>query len=328
MYNITGWSGGGRRPLSYNLMPGQFRNTRVNVFQNNTIINNNIGAFGGCYDYGDCGCGGGSNKMSWMDWTIAGSMLLNTLTQIGTCFWGGGGGGGAEKAKADAPDLTSLKADAAAYAKDLNVKIQVLSDGKFLCNGVKYDSLDDLAEAVKDNTNPDGTGGLSEDPRAKEIADLKAQVAALQKAQTKATDAATDEPETFTNLLFKSGTSGLTSTELEESKFKELTGSDPYKITANANSITITKLNDGGGPLPKSVSINLDAAKMATLSTDGASISLGTIDGKAAKATNYKGYLQIQVGDQTYIVGKNNQAYQYSSDANEAASAGYGLKNW
>ena len=91
MYNITGWSGGGRRPLSYNLMPGQFRNTRVNVFSNPTIINNNIGGFGGCYDYGDCGCGG-SNKMSWMDWTMMGGMLLNGLGNLFACFWGGGCG--------------------------------------------------------------------------------------------------------------------------------------------------------------------------------------------------------------------------------------------
>ncbi len=154
MHNITGYSAGGRRPLTYNLMPGQFRNTRVNVFSNQTIINNNIGGFGGCYDYGDCGCGCDSGMPKWMGWMMGGGMLLNGLGSILSCFWGGGGGGGT---KADAPDLASLKADANAYAKDLNVKIQVLSDGQFLCNGVKYKSLDDLAADVKGD---DGAGDV------------------------------------------------------------------------------------------------------------------------------------------------------------------------
>ena len=120
MYNITGWSGGGRRPLSYNLMPGQFRNTRVNVFSNPTIINNNIGGFGGCYDY-DCGCGcGGSNKMSWMDWTMMGGMLLNGLGNIFACFWGGSGGG-AEKTQAKPADDTDLKNLRTLYKNEYNI---------------------------------------------------------------------------------------------------------------------------------------------------------------------------------------------------------------
>lgn len=147
MYNITGWSGGGRRPLSYNLMPGQFRNTRVNVFSNPTIINNNIGGFGGCYDYGDCGCGG-SNKMSWMDWTMMGGMLLNGLGNMFACFWGGGGGG-TDKAKADAPDDKSLQTKAKSLAEfysDDTHKIKVhVDDGTITVkiNGKVVDSFND-----------------------------------------------------------------------------------------------------------------------------------------------------------------------------------------
>lgn len=148
MYNITGWSNGGRRPLSYNLMPGQFRNTRVNVFSNPTIINNNIGGFGGCYDYyDDCGCGG--NKMSWMDWTMMGGMLLNGLGNMFACFWGGGGGGG--KTDVDVKiDLTAAKADVKALKEQYpDAKISVMHDGTFMVNGEKYETIDEVIDALK-----------------------------------------------------------------------------------------------------------------------------------------------------------------------------------
>lgn len=172
MYNITGWSGGGRRPLSYNLMPGQFRNTRVNVFQNNTIINNNIGAFGGCYDYGDCGCGGGSNKMSWMDWTMMGGMLLNGLGNILSCFWGGGGGGGAEKAKADAPDeFASLKTlyPKHTFSKVGDTYVCVTKDGKQIRGTSPEDLLNKLGGGE------DGAGEVRTEIRD-DLAEVKEEV--------------------------------------------------------------------------------------------------------------------------------------------------------
>lgn len=153
MYNITGWSNGGRRPLSYNLMPGQFRNTRVNVFSNPTIINNNIGGFGGCYDYyDDCCCGGGSNKMSWMDWTMMGGMLLNGLGNMFACFWGGGGGKPDVEEKPK--DLSNLRSDVRAYAEmhDNCTKAKVLSNGSILAtiNGETdtYPDLEAFIEAL------------------------------------------------------------------------------------------------------------------------------------------------------------------------------------
>lgn len=162
MYNITGWSNGGRRPLSYNLMPGQFRNTRVNVFSNPTIINNNIGGFGGCYDYyDDCCCGGGSNKMSWMDWTMMGGMLLNGLGNMFACFWGGGGGG--SKTDVDVKvDLSAARADVKALKEQYpDAKISVMHDGTFMLNGEKYDTIDEVIDALKTPTqrNDDGGGG-------------------------------------------------------------------------------------------------------------------------------------------------------------------------
>ena len=52
-YGITGWSGGGRRPINYGLKAGQFRMTKYNIPQNTTIINNNIsvGGYRGGYNY-------------------------------------------------------------------------------------------------------------------------------------------------------------------------------------------------------------------------------------------------------------------------------------
>lgn len=86
---ITPWSGGPRSPLTYNLMPGQFRNSRVSIFPSQTVINNNIGSFGnyGCYD--DC-CGGG-NKMGWFGWTMLGGMGLSFLGNLFSGIFGGGG---------------------------------------------------------------------------------------------------------------------------------------------------------------------------------------------------------------------------------------------
>lgn len=130
MWNITGWSGGGRRPLTYNMMPGQFRNTRMSVFSNPTIINN-YNSFGnyGSFDYGDCGGCGGSNKAGLFDWLMLGGMGLNFLGDIFTCFWGGGG----TKAKTPEVTDTNLKTKAkelADFYSDKDNKIKVLvSDG-------------------------------------------------------------------------------------------------------------------------------------------------------------------------------------------------------
>lgn len=147
---ITGWSDGGRRPLTYNLMPGQFRNSRVSIFPSQTVINNNIGSFGnyGCYD--DC-CGGG-NKMGWFGWTMLGGMGLSFL---GNLFSGIFGGGSKPDGAGDTPtpekplDLKSIKEDAKVYSSQFDVKIDVLSDGTLLCNKEKYKDFDELEDALR-----------------------------------------------------------------------------------------------------------------------------------------------------------------------------------
>ena len=97
---LTGWSGGGRRSLSYNLMPGQMRNTRVNIFQNNYMMPMTT-----CYYADPCQCSSNNDSgvPKWMQWMMGIGM--------GTTFLGGildgifsnpEGAGGASKKDVDA----------------------------------------------------------------------------------------------------------------------------------------------------------------------------------------------------------------------------------
>lgn len=167
---ITGWSDGGRRPLTYNLMPGQFRNSRVSIFPSQTVINNNIGSFGnyGCYD--DC-CGGG-NKMGWFGWTMLGGMGLSFLGNLFTGIFGGGSkpdGAGDTPTPEKPLDLKSIKEDAKVYSSQFDVKIDVLSDGTLLCNKEKYKDFDELLEVLKKTPkNKVETPETTERPEKKE----------------------------------------------------------------------------------------------------------------------------------------------------------------
>lgn len=152
---ITPWSGGPRSPLTYNLMPGQFRNSRVSIFPSKTVINNNIGSFGnyGCYD--DC-CGGG-NKMGWFGWTMLGGMGLSFLGNLFTGIFGGGSkpdGAGDTPTPEKPLDLKSIKEDAKIYSSQFDVKIDVLSDGTLLCNKEKYKDFDELVDVLKKSPKP------------------------------------------------------------------------------------------------------------------------------------------------------------------------------
>lgn len=96
MYSITGWSGGGRRPLTYNLKAGQFRGMgRVNVYPSKTtIVNNNfIGGGYGMYNNYEC-CNNSTPK--WMNWMMGigiGSTLLGGILGM----FGIGGNNGSEQ---------------------------------------------------------------------------------------------------------------------------------------------------------------------------------------------------------------------------------------
>ena len=96
MYSITGWSGGGRRPLTYNLKAGQFRGMgRVNVYPSKTtIVNNNfIGGGYGMYNNYEC-CNNSTPK--WMNWMMGigiGSTLLGGILSM----FGIGGNNGSQQ---------------------------------------------------------------------------------------------------------------------------------------------------------------------------------------------------------------------------------------
>ncbi len=170
MYNITGWSGGGRRPLTYNLMPGQFRNTRVNVFPSQTIINNNIGNFGGCYDYGHCGCDGGSSTPKWMNWMMGigfGTSLLGSILGM----FGGGGGGGAAKADTATDEFASLKTlyPKNTFSKVGDTYVCVTKDGK----QIRGKSPDELLNKL--GGGDDGAGEIKTEIRD-DLAEVKEEV--------------------------------------------------------------------------------------------------------------------------------------------------------
>ena len=77
-YGITGWSGGARVTLTYNLKAGQMRGMgRCYIFPNNTYVNNNF--YGANYDYG-CNCN--SNKTpGWMNWMMGSSSFKRSYSK-------------------------------------------------------------------------------------------------------------------------------------------------------------------------------------------------------------------------------------------------------
>lgn len=185
IYDITGWSGGGRRPINYGLKAGQFRGMgRVNVFPSSTtIVNNNIIGGGGCYSNSyDCGCNnGGSNKfMNWMLGIGVGSTLLGGILSM---FGIGGGqktegaGGKEEKAevkKEETPkepsklDQARKTLDSLGMTKDNGYTVSVDEDGKITYHynkdgiDVEADNITDLIDKINKAKNKDNTPPLDE----------------------------------------------------------------------------------------------------------------------------------------------------------------------
>lgn len=181
IYDITGWSGGGRRPINYGLKAGQFRGMgRVNVFPSNTtIVNNNIIGGGGYYSNSyDCGCngGGGSNKfMNWMLGIGVGSTLLGGILSM---FGIGGGGkaegaGGKEEVKPEVKkeetkepsklDQARKTLDSLGMTKDNGYSVSVDDDGKITYHynkdgiDVESDNITDLIDKINKAKNKDNT---------------------------------------------------------------------------------------------------------------------------------------------------------------------------
>ncbi len=163
-YGITGWSGGGRRPINYGLKAGQFRTGKYNVFENKTIINNNVYSGGyirscnyGYYNPNYCN----NSTPSWMNWMMGIGLGTSLLGGILGMFGGGGKSeaGGVTKEETQTQDpLAGLK--------------EAFPDGKFVkitdnlyqatIDGKTYDgtSIEDLYKNIKNGTTqkPDKSG--------------------------------------------------------------------------------------------------------------------------------------------------------------------------
>lgn len=171
MYSITGWSGGGRRPLTYNLKAGQFRGMgRVNVVPSQTtIINNNV--VGGGYGvYTDTHCCNNSTP-KWMKWMMGlgiGSTLLGGILNM----FGVGGNSNTAEANA-APmnqptqepetrtqqepnkmDQARKTLDSLGMTKDNGYTVSVDEDGKITYHynkdgiNVEADNITDLIDQI------------------------------------------------------------------------------------------------------------------------------------------------------------------------------------
>ena len=127
-YGITGWSGGARVPLTYNLRAGQMRGMgRVNVFPNNTYVNNNF--YGSNYDYG-CSCNSNSTP-GWMNWMmgigLGGSLLGGILGMFAKKDDSAEGAGGDKKTTEASKELSKLE-QAQNAIKGLGKEYSVKSD--------------------------------------------------------------------------------------------------------------------------------------------------------------------------------------------------------
>ena len=159
IYDITGWSGGGRRPISHNLRAGQFRGLgSVNVFgtPTRTVINNN---FGGGYNYGyydDCG----SSTPKWVDWCMGGGMVMNFLGQMMQAIFPHRGGiDGRGSARGEMTD--NQKQDLAMYTdvlKNAGYKVSgPSSTGEFILTDVtskksqKFENFETLKDYIDNN---------------------------------------------------------------------------------------------------------------------------------------------------------------------------------
>lgn len=313
VYDITGNNPmGGRRPITMGLKAGQFRQMGVpRHVSSNIFINNNFGCMGGSYNaayFDDC-CGNSDSGMSkfekWMmGLGISGSFLGGILGALG-------------KGKSEgAGDTSETKTDEFAGLKELykNEKYTFSKVGNDYCCNTGDDiitapTIEELNQKLMDLKNKPTQQSTTTAP-------------AQQTTQTAETPT-----ETLPKLFNDDGMKGLKTTEDVLKAFKQATGSDAYKIdTSSSSGITINQVNDKGNGTKMSGSVEISAEQLKNLSSEWT--SLGKFHGKDISAKSLDGYLQIKVGDQTYIVGKtgndNYQGYQFK-DGNVY---GYSKANW
>lgn len=311
-YGITGWSGGARVPLTYNLRAGQMRGMgRVNVFPNNTYVNNNF--YGSNYDYG-CSCNSNSTP-GWMNWMmgigLGGSLLGGILGMFAKKDDSAEGAGGEKKTTEASKELSKLE-QAQNSIKGLGKEYSVKSDAdgnitfEFKTkDGHVYSgkTLGELNQAVYDAINKPATTEVKPENTEKP-----------EKAETL--------PKLFTNM------DSFKKTEDVLNAFKSATGADATKIDDIAGTITLSQVEDKGNGTKMSGNLSIKAETLKDIEP-GTTKPLGTFKGKKVIAENLDGYIRIKVGDsQTYIVGKTSngkyQGYQFEN----GNVTGYNAANW
>ncbi len=311
-YGITGWSGGGRRPITNNLRAGQFRQMGVprNV-SSNIFINNNFGCAGSYnssyFDGCCCNNDGGMSKFEkWMmGLGISGGLLGGILGAFG-------------KGKSEgAGDTGETKTDEFAGLKELykNEKYTFSKVGNDYCCNTGDDII--TAPTIEELNQ-----------KLIELKNKPAQQSTTTAPAQQTTQTAETPTETLPKLFNDAGMSDLTTEQAVLQKFKNQTQAEAYKIVPSSSSgITITQVNDKGNNTSMSGSVTISAQQLQNLKSNTWT-NLGKFHDKDIFATNLDGYLQIKVGEQTYIVGKTSdnkyQGYQFEN----GNVTGYNEANW
>ena len=236
-YDITGFHTTGRQRLTQGLMAGHMRSQRTSIFPSKTVINNNIFTGGyadyGCYDTHCC-----DSTPKWMNWMMGIGLGTNLLGNIFGLFGGAksdGAGGASDK---PASDNSNLKTDIKALEKQYpDATFSILSDGSIMCDQEKYESLDEVINALKKNypKTPEKKDKNTTDNSLKTTPDPNN--TAKNTGDGKMTEGNTEENQEITlpKLFNDKGMDGLNTPAEVEAKFKKLAGVNPYKIDTNGN---------------------------------------------------------------------------------------------
>ena len=238
-------------------MPGQFRNTRTHIFQNQTIINNNVNYCNhGSYQYYDDSCCGGKQKMSWFDWTMLGGMGLNLLGNIFSLF-----GGGADNTQTPVMDQNArqnLERDLDALKTQFKeANLSYLSDGTILCDGEKYKSIDEVINALKVKYNNPNSNSATQNG------------AGAQKATSQSTTKPSPQNEVqFKISLFNDTRTEIQTSSSEISAFTSLAdNSQPYTIDTSKD-LTITAVVDKGNNTQKTDNLVIEKDMLTNIMND------------------------------------------------------------
>ena len=314
-YGITGWSGGARVPLTYNLRAGQMRGMgRVNVFPNNTYVNNNF--YGSNYD---CGCNCNSNSTpGWMNWMmgigLGGSLLGGILGMFAKKDDSTEGAGGSEKTTETSKETT----------KELTKQEQARKtlDSIGLTKKEGYEVFaDEDGNVIYRYTDPNDPKNTREAKNLAELLNIGKNITPKTEVKPKNTEKAETLPQLFTNM------DSFTTTEGVLDAFKKATGADATKID-DIGSITLSQVEDKGNGTKMSGNLSINAETLKGIAP-GATKQIGTFRGKTVIAENLDGYIRIKVGDsQTYIVGKTNDGKYKGYQFENGNVTGYNAANW